>query len=895
MGNRIFWGVLISVWLIAAFFLVTKADSGPEATTTEETIFTVPEPETEETAAGTEEVVMETEAETAPEEIPAAFSEPAPSVILTPIAKIPLLPPGTEGISFRGTVVLVTETEMVVQDATGGICLTRPQVASLSTGDILLITGNQASPFAITELLAEGTGSLPLQDTSLAQAPQNVRIRIPDAAVSSGMLTQGDHSLPILGADGISGDADVCGVILNGIFHADSIHLHQKPTEPEPEPEEVWDWKICFGLLHAHTAVSDGTGTVSEAFLQAASVEGLDFFAVTDHSDSFDHANDGSICANGSAISVQWAEGKQAAAAATCENFVGIFGYEMSWGEDKALGHIGTFRTPGWQAATQPDFGTLSAYYQALASVPGIIGQFNHPSAAYGEFRGFRDYDPAYDEAMQLLEIEGEKGRSYYSQYIRALDAGWHVAPTVGQNNHNGNFGTAGRSRTGVLASRLTEEDLYEALKNRRVYATQDPDLHIDYRLNGHIMGSIMGVSDSLEVRLQLKDATDGPSGTVEVLSTGGRILAVHSVDDEVTVFSVPTGYPYYFLRISQPDGDVAVTAPVWVDDFSDMGIAAFTADTQTPLAGQGVTLTLELFNRETIPFQIASATLTRDGQQVGTFLSAGEGTYRLCFLWPGAGEVRLSAVVRGTVNGESRQYQKSLTLHFQSSDAIPSTIVGIRSGEIGQVYKAEGYATSGNTNPYTTFPDTIYLQDSTGGIPVVGDFPKTIQIGAPLEITGVLRERDGERYLDLVHWALPRKAMYRFTCPTLSCQDAMDYSRRGGSLIQVEGTVVEKTASGQSVSRFTLRDCRGDTAVVVIDPQIRSGAYGDNRLALQVMEGKTVRAIGLLHREASGEIVLRVRNCDEVIYVPPIPDSTNPKTGDPFRALFGNFRRRTG
>ena len=29
------------------------------------------------------------------------------------------------------------------------------------------------------------------------------------------------------------------------------------------------------------------------------------------------------------------------------------------------------------------------------------------------------------------------------------------------------------------------------------------------------------------------------------------------------------------------------------------------------------------------------------------------------------------------------------------------------------------------------------------------------------------------------------------------------------------------------------------------------------------------------------GTLVLRVRNCDEVVYVPPIPDRSNPQTGD--------------
>lgn len=31
----------------------------------------------------------------------------------------------------------------------------------------------------------------------------------------------------------------------------------------------------------------------------------------------------------------------------TGEDFVGLFGFEMTWPEDKQLGHISTFNTPG--------------------------------------------------------------------------------------------------------------------------------------------------------------------------------------------------------------------------------------------------------------------------------------------------------------------------------------------------------------------------------------------------------------------------------------------------------------------------------------------------------------------------------------------------------------------
>ena len=41
---------------------------------------------------------------------------------------------------------------------------------------------------------------------------------------------------------------------------------------------------------------------------------------------------------------------------------------------------------------------------------------------------------------------------------------------------------------------------------------------------------------------------------------------------------------------------------------------------------------------------------------------------------------------------------------------------------------------------------------------------------------------------------------------------------------------------------------------------------------------------MGLLQRQPDGTAALRVRNCDEVVYVPPIPDASNPKTGDRLR-----------
>lgn len=814
--------------------------------------------------------------------VPELLQEEPAAVI--PIDRVKRLPEGSAGVTFRGTVVWTEAETILVQDDTGSIFLTVSQ--TLQIGDIVLVTGQTGQEeFLVETLLTEGTGPLPAVElSSLAELPEGLRVLIRGGTLKDGVLMR-DGCRVAVSADEIpEGTADVYGILLGETFYADTIVPAGRPNR---------EWNVYYGLLDAHTSFSDGLGSVEEAFSAAAGVEGLNFFAVTDHSDSFDNAANGSITRDGSAVSAEWAAGKQAAAAVTGEDFVGIFGYEMSWGEDKMLGHINTFNTPGWQIPRQTGMGTLAGYCAALAKVPGQVSQFNHPGLMYGEFDCFQDYDSACDRVMQLLQVEGENGESFYPYYLLALDAGWHVAPTVGQDNHNADWGAAGSSRTAVLAKSLTEDALYEAMGACRVYATQDPDLYIDYRLNGQIMGSILSAAEGLEVRAVLEDPTDGAIGTVEVISTGGSVLASCQLDaaaGEVTL-PVPDGYPYYFLRITQPDGDTAVTAPVWVDDFADMGILSFQCDAEQPMTGQTLTLELTLFNRELIPFTVTDAVLLGDGEVLGNFTQTGDLRYTCPLLWEKPGQLRLTAVVRGTVNGSQRSYEQELTLQFTVPDPVQASIRQTREGTTGTAYAIEGYATSGNTNPYTTFPDTIYVQDDTGGIPVRGTFTQKIQIGTPLRITGVLREEAGEQYLELAECQVLSKTMRRYTPRWLSCQEAADYASRGGSLVGTEGTVTEVTlsADGKGVERFTLRDSRGDTAEAVIDEEIRSGAYGVNRLAGTVTVGSTVRVIGLLSREADGQTVLRVRNCDEVVAVAArqtapaavVADESNPPTGD--------------
>ena len=882
------------------------------------------------------------------------------------------------------------------------------------------------------------------------------------------------------------------------------------------------DWNLYFGQLHAHTDISDGAGSVEEAFQYASQVDGLDFFAVTDHSDSFDNADMGAIDADGADISADWAAGKQAAASVTGEDFVGLFGFEMTWPEDKQLGHISTFNTPGWQTRDQEDFENvptaLEHYYKALTTVPGSVSQFNHPDTVHGDFERFDHYSPQYDAAVSLLEVAGEDGVVDCGYYDLALDKGWHVAPTNNQNNHKGQWGDASEARTVVLAKSLTEEALYAAMKDRRVYATQDSDLAIYYELNGTVMGSIIPKSESAAVTAFLSDPTDEAIGNVEVVTDGGAVLVSEYVEtpSQVLELSASSGHSYYYLRITQPDGDVAITAPVWMDGYDDIGIERFASSTDAPARDEEIGLTVELYNDEPVEFDLDALSLYADETLVSTVSDLGEVAgmstldYTFSYAHPELGVTEFRVEVTGSVNEDPRTYEDTLSLSFRvptqvkrisvdashdnsgtgklnrlaeiaaqnsisvkkfktelpkdsdillitapaepfdeefvekvrtfaesggtvilcgqadkghtsgemnklleamgatvrlNDDAASSistnvfnpdsgltksltqeqtytqragctvnpgkgtwlvkgrdtthsmdadgdgqdtgenavllaceelanggkvyvsgglfladdamkepanvwksvsgnqgiveallkieraaypelvTIGEVRSGKDGEVYHIRGWATSGTSHPGNIFPNTIYLQDDTGGVELEPFTEDGIEVGTPIEVVGQKKIRGGNVVLKIIDYDKKLdEPLYNYTPETTSNKDAMDYDANGGRLMQVEGRVTDVTYSVDGKG-ITLKDGNGDFAEILIENGIVSGADGKNNLASQVKRGRTVRAIGILHLDSDGTPVLRVRNCDEVVYVPPVPVSLgsrrNPRTGD--------------
>ena len=401
-------------------------------------------------------------------------------------------------------------------------------------------------------------------------------------------------------------------------------------------PVNIGDYELYFGQLHAHTNLSDGTGTVAQAFDHASKVANLDFLALTDHSNSFD--NDGGVHMddeNAEELSSEWAEGRSGAREITARKngtFVGLYGFEMTW-SGGAPGHINTFNSDGFESRNYApykkgdNYEVLQAYFDTLNENPQTISQFNHPGDTFGDFMDFALYDTVIDNQMTLIEVgngEGAIGSSgyfpSYEYYTRALDKGWHVAPTNNQDNHKGNWGDSNTARSVVLAEDLSEESIYDAMKNYRVYATEDNDLAILYTLNGNAMGSILDDQETIDIEVSINDPTDNAGQTkVEVIVNGGQTLAEQTFDGgsaDLTFEDLPATYGYYYIRVTQADKNIAVTAPVWVGESVNAGISKTASDVALPIKGDTINISSQIFNNLSEDMTVTSLTYTMEGQE---------------------------------------------------------------------------------------------------------------------------------------------------------------------------------------------------------------------------------------------------------------------------------------
>ncbi|MGM9600910.1 MAG: CehA/McbA family metallohydrolase [Faecousia sp.] len=410
-------------------------------------------------------------------------------------------------------------------------------------------------------------------------------------------------------------------------------------------------YQLYFGQLHSHTTYSDGSGSLTSALEYVKNLPesaNVDFVAFTDHSNYFDSKT----AINPEAALYDRSQATAASLAlwdeyvgtildfnASQSDIVAIPGFEMTW--SGGPGHINTFNTPGIVSRNNTTLNNktgdagMKAYYALLSNseLSDSISQFNHPGSTFGTFSDFSYWDAVIDSRFRLVEVgngEGQIGAGgyypSYEYYTMALDKGWHVAPTNNQDNHKGKWGNANDARDVILTDDFTLEGIYQAIRDRRVYATEDKNLEIYYTVNGYQLGSIIEeVPEKLNIHVVVSDPDSSDSiSKVEVIVNSGKVAHTWSTASELAAGELSVElepiYSYYYIKVTQGDGDLAVTAPVWVGETLMLGISSVECGTSTPVTGEELTLTTTLFNSESSGATVKSLTYAiKGGAVIGT------------------------------------------------------------------------------------------------------------------------------------------------------------------------------------------------------------------------------------------------------------------------------------
>ncbi len=622
------------------------------------------------------------------------------------------------------------------------------------------------------------------------------------------------------------------------------------------------EYELYFGQLHSHTTYSDGSGTLETALDYISSLPesaNVQFVAFTDHSNYFDTTsaanpadalNDKEQMTPASKALWEGYKEKVAAFNAKQKDVVAIAGFEMTW--SGGPGHINTFDSDGLVSRNNAELNNktndagMKFYYETI-NEGDSMNQFNHPGATFGNFTDFSYWDEETDDHMFLVEVGNGEGLigaggyyPSYEQYIMALDKGWHVAPTNNQDNHKGRWGNANDARDVVLTNDFSEEGIYNAIRAMRIYATEDKNLQITYTVNGKQMGTIFEEApEKLNIDITNYDPDNNdPTDKVELVANGGKVVKTwdsssdpDAINKGTFTAEIDPDDSYYFVRITQADNDIAVTAPVWVGKGINAGISDVAAPASA-IVDTDTTLTTSFFNNEESAAAVKSITYTADGSKViGTdneehAVPAG-GTIEVPFTFKPDTAKRITITVTAVmeIGGSEMTYTKDVILSVRDNEGpLPvSPISEVQAQtEEGFEYAIEGVVTS-NASGYdkdTAFFDCVYVQDETAGIccfPVSGEY----KIGDKVHIEGYTDFYQGEAELQVRTIEVIGEGSIEpieVTAKQIKDQSVL------GSLVTLKGTVESFEVENGLIQTIMVKDADGDVARVFIDGYITTG-----------------------------------------------------------------------
>jgi hypothetical protein len=348
---------------------------------------------------------------------------------------------------------------------------------------------------------------------------------------------------------------------------------------------------VLFGDIHQHTAASDGTGTAAETYHRARWRYGDDLCAIADHESFL-----GKKTPPG-----EWAEQCRIADEFYAPgDFVTLQAFEWT-----AAMHPG----PGHKVVYLPPRGgpVLSRDEERTRTSAGLIAECRRVGAlAFPHHVGWTGadaeaHDPEVQSCWEIVSCHGAyerqgvgpigtRGDDKPGQFAaELLDRGLRFGFVGGSDGHglawhHGICRMADSHRaglTGVLAGAATREAVFDALNERRCYATSGAKIGVWFEVAGLPMGEEIPVTESVPFHLVV--AATNEIESLALVTNGGHEIRLEAgsaaIDAHGTLPAPSDGrWAYYYARVVQVDGHVAWSSPIWLDAPGSPGSGYLTA-----------------------------------------------------------------------------------------------------------------------------------------------------------------------------------------------------------------------------------------------------------------------------------------------------------------------------
>ncbi|MGC8908674.1 MAG: hypothetical protein ACP5M0_14715 [Desulfomonilaceae bacterium] len=335
-------------------------------------------------------------------------------------------------------------------------------------------------------------------------------------------------------------------------------------------------YDILWADIHGHSQLSDGRGTPEQYYAYARDVAGLDVASLTDHSfmltdEEWSHIKKVNNVFNSSGT------------------FVTLHGFEWSGYTENGGDHNIYFLNddaPICRDRSYFDYRNREIYQGPTQGVNHIEDVFIWlqrqglaKKAIVVPHWGGRAANPAWHnpQFQRLVEVFSEHRRSedWAASFMKK---GYRLGVTGSGDGHYGKPGNGylaplregskiGMGLTAIYGKR-NRRSVFQALYNRRTYATTGDRILIIQAINNQPPGSEVKTTEDSVLRLEAHGTS--PIKSIEILRNGSMFRELHPLKLDVSLserLPVPNEgrTDYYQVRVLQENNEAAITSPTWV------------------------------------------------------------------------------------------------------------------------------------------------------------------------------------------------------------------------------------------------------------------------------------------------------------------------------------------